>query len=264
APPDSVRWSIWPSGARVTELAAAPAEGRAAQTEPETPLSPEAPPTRGTTPPGYHSNARENAMRVLYAPEPTLASELVAAPIGMVEVSVPTPDHTDVAVFQLMAFDREMPSVPDIDPGIDVETLDESLVIGYPFSRLQEGRALPQGVRGSVRRVGPKMIELDTPLHPGLSGAPVLDRQGRLLGMVVAVLQSEVYGVAIRAGALSEALAGGAEAVRREEVRLVAMGCDPGPVDGVFDRRTATAYECERDRSDRSTVDPDRDAPSPG
>jgi hypothetical protein len=55
--------------------------------------------------------------------------------------------------------------------------------------------------------------------------------------MAIGVLQSDVYGLAIRARDLRRVL---------EEARLQALGCDPGQVDGVFDARTWEAYGCER------------------
>ena len=225
---DSVRFSVWTTGSRV----------RPADPEATDPAANGEPPSSG-----YHTRT---GARLLYAPEPTLVNELIAAPVGMIRVEVPKPDHTDVAVFHLMAFDREFESISPADSATAVETLDESLVIGYPFSRLAQGVALPQGVRGSVRRVGPQLMELDTPLHPGLSGAPVLDDDGRLLGMVIAVLNSDVYGVAILATELRAALEAARVAIRHEEARLAAIGCDPGVVDDVVDANTAAAYACER------------------
>ncbi len=67
-----------------------------------------------------------------------------------------------------------------------------------------------------------------------------------LSGMAIGVLQSDVYGLAIRARDLRRVLEDAAARVRTEEARLQALGCDPGQVDGVFDARTWEAYGCER------------------
>jgi len=128
------------------------------------------------------------------------------------------------------------------------EPLDEALALGYPFSRLEDGRAKPQAVTGFVRRVTERILELDTALSPGLSGGPILNRDGDVIGMAVGVLESDVYGLAVRARDLRRVLVDAATRVRAEEARLKGLGCDPGDVDGVFDARTWEAYGCERAR----------------
>jgi len=90
---------------------------------------------------------------------------------------------------------------------------------------------------------------LDTALHPGLSGGPVLNREGKVIGMAIAVFQSDVYGIAVRQLGLDEALENTVEAVRQEEQRLAQLNCDPGEVDGRVDRQTQAAYRCEREKA---------------
>ena len=223
--PDSVQWSMWLTGDLVRDAA----------TEPPTIHFETA----------YQNTVAGRAVRVLYAPPAAVAEDVVASPAGLVTVSLPVPGATDVAVFQLMEFDRALDPLEFADPAAPVEALDEVLVIGYPFSRLLDGHAVPQGVRGFVRRVGLDLMELDTPFHPGLSGAPVFDRRGGVIGMAIAVMESEVYGMAARGADLRRVLDEATAAVRAEEERLADRGCDPGPIDGVIDRQAWAAYRCE-------------------
>jgi len=69
------------------------------------------------------------------------------------------------------------------------EPLDEALAVGYPFSRLEDGVSAPQGVTGFVRRVTENVLELDTALNPGLSGGPILNLDGDVIGMAIGVLR---------------------------------------------------------------------------
>jgi len=111
-------------------------------------------------------------------------------------VKIPSPGASDVAVFRLEGHEGEMPYLTMGPAAAVVEPLDDVAAIGYPFSRLQGGVAIPQAVRGFVRRVGPDMVEVDLPLHPGLSGAPLVNGAGEVVAMASAIYQSPLYGVA--------------------------------------------------------------------
>lgn len=195
----------------------------------------------------WSSRSEEQAVRHLYSPPMKFSEEWVEAPIGAVTIPVPVQDSDDVAVLQLMQFAEPVVSLSMAAQ--KVEPLDEALALGYPFSRLEDGKAVPQGVTGFVRRVTENVLELDTALNPGLSGGPILNRDGEVIGMAIGVLQSDVYGLAIRARDLRRVLDDAAVHVRSEEARLQALGCDPGPIDGVFDAHTWKAYGCERTKN---------------
>ena len=218
--PDTMRWSMWPTGTPVSDLESA-----------------------------YHSDREDRSLRFLYAPDINVAEELASTPVGMVKVPVPVPDGADIGVFQIMDFDTRFDNLTMKETVSETEPLDDVLVVGYPFSRLREGVAIPQAVRGFVRLVGAEVMELDTALHPGLSGGPVLNREGKVIGMAIAVFQSDVYGIAVRQLGLDEALENTVEAVRQEEQRLAQLNCDPGEVDGRVDRQTQAAYRCEREKA---------------
>lgn len=194
----------------------------------------------------WNSDSEDRAVRHLYSPPMEFTEQWVEAPVGAVTISLPVGGADDVAVLQLMKFDA---TVVRLAIATQVpEPLDEALALGYPFSRLEDGKAVPQGVTGFVRRVTEDVLELDTALNPGLSGGPILNLDGDVIGMAVGVLESDVYGLAIRARDLRRVLDHAAARVRTEEARLQALGCDPGQVDGVFDAQTWQAYGCERAR----------------
>ena len=226
---ETVIWSVWTADQQV--LTSEDASGRRwfdAQT-------------------AWHSDSEDRAVRHLYSPPMEFTEQWVEAPVGAVTIALPVGGADDVAVLQLMNFDATVVRLAIATQA--PEPLDEALALGYPFSRLEDGKAVPQGVTGFVRRVTEDVLELDTALNPGLSGGPILNLDGDVIGMAVGVLESDVYGLAIRARDLRRVLADAAARVRTEEARLQALGCDPGQVDGVFDAQTWEAYGCERARA---------------
>lgn len=220
--PESVRWQAWPQGARVLRD---PGDEESVDE---------------TTAYGSHAGLRP--LRLLHAPPPEVSMKKISSPLGVIDIPIPVPGPSDSAVLQIMAFDQELAHVPV--SGTTPAPLDEVLLVGYPFSLLQDGVATPQAVRGFVRRLSADLMELDAAVHPGLSGGPVFDRDGAMVGMVMATLNSEVYGVALPASALRDLLDATREQVLEEEARLAAAGCDPGEVDGEFDAHTWAAYQC--------------------
>jgi S1-C subfamily serine protease len=223
---ETVRWSIWMTDEEVLAEGGTSAEPRFnAQT-------------------AWSSDSELRAIRHLYSPPMEFTEEWVEAPVGAVTIPVPVSGSDDIAVLQLMQFDEPLVNLAIATR--PAEPLDEALALGYPFSRLEDGRAMPQAVTGFVRRVTERILELNTALNPGLSGGPILNRDGDVIGMAVGVLESDVYGLAVRARDIRRVLGDAAARVHAEEVRLKELGCDPGGIDGVFDARTWEAYGCER------------------
>jgi hypothetical protein len=240
--PDSVRWSVWRTGSTVMD-----------ESRDEEEISSET---------GYHSDQDKNGLRFLYSPQINVSEELASTPAGMVMVPVPVPDGSDVAVFQIMDFNSEFKRLELAKT--KTEPLDDVLAVGYPFSRLREGVAIPQAVRGFVRVVGPEVMELDTPLHPGLSGGPIVNRKGDVVGMAMAVFQSDVYGLAVHTRGLDKAIKQATLKVRQEEQRLADLGCDPGKIDGYLDRKAHAAFICEREKKLASAKTPPKAPAQPG
>lgn len=225
---DTVAWTLWTTDTQVFS-------GKDSEGEPVLNLED-----------AWRSTAGMHRMRHLYSPPIRFTDEWVEAPVGTVKIRVPVAGPDDIAVLQMMHFESPAVFLPMAKR--QPEPLDEVLTLGYPFSRLEDGRAVPQGVTGFVRRITEDILELDAALSPGSSGGAILNREGQVIGMAVGVLQSEVYGLAIRTRDLSVALEETKERVRSEEERLQALGCDPGVIDGEFDAETWNAYVCERDR----------------
>ena len=187
------RWAAWPTGRRVFD---------------------------GDTPDGpllgnaYASDAEPPTLRFLHAPEPTISEELAQTAFGLLRLEVPVPGASDVAVIRLSGHEGDLAHLPLAGGPVGVEPLDELLAVGYPLSRLVGGVAQPQAIRGLVRRLGPGMVEVDVPLHPGLSGAPLLDADGAVVGMASAIFGSTVYGIAAPRESLVEALRAARASVR--------------------------------------------------
>ena len=151
----------------------------------------------------FHRESQTRRLSVVYVRSPDRAKKLVSTPFGAMLVGIPIPGASDCAIIKLQHLDdsEQQPFTPvtlsKTDP--DLEPLDDVLVVGYPLSRLAEERSAPQGLRGFVRQQNGELLELDAALHPGVSGGPVFARDGHLAGMVTAILDSEVYGIAISA-----------------------------------------------------------------
>ena len=99
-------------------------------------------------------------------------------------------DDHDFALIKIEPFEG-MPhlEIPDLDtpppePGTEV------YLCGFPLGTfaVQEGdRVIASTLKGILsRRVGP-YVQIDAGVHPGISGGPVTDSQGRLIGVVCSV-----------------------------------------------------------------------------
>ena len=199
---------------------------------------------------GYRSDGERQDIRILYTAPLEEEVAQVALPMGVVDVSIPKLGSSDLLVFQVVDFSRKFSFVRLADGTRPVSPLDEIMAVGYPLSRLENGMAMPQPSRGRVRHVGQDFLELDSPLHPGNSGGPILNRQGHAIGLASAILDSPVYGVAVKGADMRAAWANVKTAIRKEQARLKALGCDPGPVDGIPGRQTWEARACETEPFD--------------
>jgi S1-C subfamily serine protease len=96
----------------------------------------------------------------------------------------------DLALVKIEAFEG-MPHLAEIDldqarpaPGSDV------YMIGFPGGKdiLQEGdRVVASTFRGIVSRSVDYYLQIDAAVHPGVSGGPVIDDEGELVGVVTAM-----------------------------------------------------------------------------
>ena len=90
-------------------------------------------------------------------------------------------------------------------------------IVGFPFGEaLSTNQGNPNITigKGSVSSVRKDQngklakVQIDGALNPGNSGGPVVDGQGRLIGIAVQTIQGSNIGLTIPAGALTDVLAG--------------------------------------------------------
>jgi hypothetical protein len=112
-------------------------------------------------------------------------------------------DSSDLALLRVFA-SGPVPPLPLAEEERPVETLDPVLVLGFPDGRSQfeGGRAIPTVARGEVGKVE-DMFVIQAQLLPGSSGGPVLDAEGRVIGIASRVVGGSAYGRCIRAAHLS-------------------------------------------------------------
>jgi S1-C subfamily serine protease len=192
----------------------------------------------------YQLGPDRSEIRVLHVSQLENVPQEVATPFGAVDVPMPKLGKGDLVVFQIMDFTRRFPAVSLSSPEQGAAPLDEVMVIGYPLSRLQDGIAKPQPSTGRVRHVGSEVLELDSPLHSGNSGGPIFNKQGRAIGLASAVLDSPVYGVAVRVEALRAAWDGVRADIRSRQAQLKEIGCYRGALDGIPGPQTWAADRC--------------------
>ncbi|MGH2723089.1 MAG: trypsin-like peptidase domain-containing protein [Actinomycetota bacterium] len=94
---------------------------------------------------------------------------------------------TDVAVLDING--TNLPTVPLADSVGELSTGDEVTGLGFPGSNqgLNEGITEPTNIFGRVSNIRTEgtsqLVEVDADLEPGMSGGPVLDQQGRVIGL---------------------------------------------------------------------------------
>lgn len=108
-------------------------------------------------------------------------------------------DSRDLA---LLRADPSGPVVPlplRLDPR-GIAPLDPVLVFGFPAGTrlLEHDRAIPTLTLGRVRKVE-ETIYLDTPIHKGTSGGPVIDARGDVVGIVTRYVYDPSLGCCVRA-----------------------------------------------------------------
>ena len=124
--------------------------------------------------------------------------------------------EADLAVIRVRPVD---PAPKPIDPDLAVapkETM-EVRVYGYPFGGILglDGRnpnvTVSKGAVSSLRQDAAgnvSQVQFDGTINPGNSGGPVLDTDGRLVGVAVATIRGSGIGLAVPASELSALLAG--------------------------------------------------------
>ena len=122
----------------------------------------------------------------------------------------------------VVAVDREhdlaILEVPDDLEGAPLETVMEAdassvgehvVAIGHPFGSEADGEEELDGLlnwsltRGVISAIGEERIQTDAAVNPGNSGGPLLDRQGRVVGVLVR-REGDGIGLAVRTHRLNE------------------------------------------------------------
>jgi S1-C subfamily serine protease len=112
-------------------------------------------------------------------------------------------DGLDIALVRVPA---SLPAVLELSPRPDVRTGSVVAVVGHGDRSLW---SLSTGLVSNVAPAGPDaaLLALQVPLRPGASGAPVVDRAGRVVGMVAYGAPGAVA-FAVRSDGVLRSLAG--------------------------------------------------------
>jgi len=99
-------------------------------------------------------------------------------------------DKVDLALLKIEPFDG-MPHLPSLDVTLAVpDTGTEVFLCGFPLGKMamQQGEVvIASTFKGILSRIVPPFLQVDAAVHPGNSGGPVMDKQGRILGIATRV-----------------------------------------------------------------------------
>ena len=143
---------------------------------------------------GFSTTAGD--LRILGTPPRFLVdAEFQGAPIQLL-----APNSADLALLQLDGYEVAPERVPRLAPAeVEPAPLDHVMSLGFPHGRglLERGTATVSPTTGKVRKVE-ETLQLAIATYPGNSGGPVLDGEGRVLGVTTRAF-GEGLGVAIPA-----------------------------------------------------------------
>ncbi len=105
--------------------------------------------------------------------------------------------NEDLALLKIEPF-AGMPHLPplDLDAPLPPQGT-EVFLVGFPLGNqaLQQGdTVLASAFRGIVSRHVEDFLQVDAAVHPGASGGPVIDGQGRVIGVVVGMQATDRFG----------------------------------------------------------------------
>jgi S1-C subfamily serine protease len=122
--------------------------------------------------------------------EPRLTIAGVAKPPMQTRQMVTSPLRDDLAVLKIDRVPEGLKPLP-IDIGMDpqqIPKLSPIITLGFPLGRRTQADTINVSVtRGNVRRTFENLIQVDTSLHGGNSGGPVIDSRGKVIGIVSGV-----------------------------------------------------------------------------
>jgi S1-C subfamily serine protease len=110
---------------------------------------------------------------------------------------VKSPLKDDFAVFKIDDVPEGLEPLPldlDLDP-LKIPKLSSVIALGFPLgSRTQESKVNVSVTQGHVRRTFENMFQVDTSLHSGNSGGPIIDIRGKVIGIASGVAVGWAYG----------------------------------------------------------------------
>ena len=106
-------------------------------------------------------------------------------------------EFLDLAYLQLIGGQALPPVV--LGDSLRVEVGEDVLVMGYPLgSDLRDSATVSRGIVSSIRTTATaEWIQTDAPINPGSSGSPLLDRTGRVIGIVSSRTDADRSGRAV-------------------------------------------------------------------
>ena len=111
------------------------------------------------------------------------------------------------------AHDLALIEVASTAPGLrlrdeDPKVGEELYALGHPFGQATGGKLsgllVWSAARGIVSGVGPWLIQTDAAMNPGNSGGPLVDSQGRVVGIVSRKIKAEGIGFAAKSDRVTE------------------------------------------------------------
>lgn len=147
----------------------------------------------GTVATAYHCVASGLRTQVTVRPDPDAADD--AEPVRGVGRTVAAAPKDDLALVLVPELAGKVPPMTIREdrprPG------EAAFGLGHPFApaadqtEAMEGMLLWSVTEGIVSAVGPKLIQTDAALNPGNSGGPVVDEDGRIIGITSRKLQAD-------------------------------------------------------------------------
>jgi S1-C subfamily serine protease len=130
----------------------------------------------------------ENAFGTHNQPRLTLAG-VVRPPVRTRQL-IASPLKDDIAVLKIDEIPEGLSPLP-LDAAFEpkkIPRLSRVIALGFPLgSRIQEDTVSASVVDGHVRRSFQNMLQIDSSLHGGNSGGPLIDVEGNVIGIVSAV-----------------------------------------------------------------------------
>jgi S1-C subfamily serine protease len=103
---------------------------------------------------------------------------------------IKSPLKDDFAVFKIDHVPEGLEPLPldlDLDP-LKIPKLSPVIALGFPLgSRTQESKVNVSVTQGHVRRTFENMLQVDTSIHSGNSGGPIIDIRGKVIGIASGV-----------------------------------------------------------------------------